>query len=395
MNEPRHAVGGRTIAALSAAAFMSASTIRVGDPLIPQIANDFGVGVGAAAIVTTSFALAYGIFQLVHGALGDRYGKQRLIVLATALSAFGTASVALATDIATLGVLRFLSGVTASAIIPLAMAHIGDAVPYEQRQATLARFLFGQILGSVFGQVAGGVLGEFLHWRAIFLVLGALYVVAALVILAEWRSGRVPDRRSEVDLSPPALLRRYAGLVVRRRARVVLCVVFIEGMAFYGGFSFFAAYLHDEFGLDYARSGLVIAFFGVGGIAYALMARRLLTLMGERGFAATGGAMLMAAFALATLAGPGAGFAAVAALSGLGFYTLHTTLQTNATQMAPEARGSAVAIFASCLFLGTSAGVALGGLVIETVGYAPLFLGCGATLLVLGTAFSVLLGRLR
>jgi predicted MFS family arabinose efflux permease len=275
------------------------------------------------------------------------------------------------------------------------MAHIGDAVPYEQRQATLARFLFGQILGSVFGQVAGGVLGEFLHWRAIFLVLGALYVVAALVILSEWRSGRVPDRRSEVDLSPPALLRRYAGLVVRRRARVVLCVVFLEGMVFYGGFSFFAAYLHDEFGLDYARSGLVIAFFGVGGIAYALMARRLLPLMGERGFAATGGAMLMAAFVLATLAGPGAGFAAVAALSGLGFYTLHTTLQTNATQMAPEARGSAVAIFASCLFLGTSAGVALGGLVIESVGYAPLFLGCGAALLVLGLAFSVLLGRLR
>ena len=60
------------------------------------------------------------------------------------------------------------------------------------------------------------------------LVLGALYVVAALVILAEWRSGRVPDRRSEVDLSPPALLRRYAGLVVRRRARVVLCVVFLD-----------------------------------------------------------------------------------------------------------------------------------------------------------------------
>ena len=263
------------------------------------------------------------------------------------------------------------------------MAHIGDVVPYEQRQATLARFLFGQILGSVFGQVAGGVLGEFLHWRAIFLVLGGLYVVAALGMLAEWRSGRIPDRRSDVDLSPPALLRRYAGLVARRRARVVLCVVFLEGMVFYGGFSFFAAYLHDVFGLDYARSGLVIAFFGAGGIAYALLARRLLPLMGERGFAAAGGAMLCAAFMLAGVAGPGAGFAAVAALS------------TNATQMAPEARGSAVAIFASCLFLGTSAGVALGGAVIEAVGYAPLFLGCGAALLVLGTAFSVLLGRLR
>ena len=48
---------------------------------------------------------------------------------------------------------------------------------------------------------------------------------------------------------------------------------------------------------------------------------------------------------------------AVAAL-GLGYYMLHNTLQTNATQMLPEARGTAVA-FSSALFLGQTAGVAL------------------------------------
>jgi YNFM family putative membrane transporter len=385
----------RSIMALSAAAFMSSATIRVGDPLIPQIANDFEVGVGAAAIVTTAFALAYGLCQVIHGPLGDRFGKIRMITLATALSAFGTGAVALADDLAALGTLRFVAGITSSAIIPLSMAFIGDAVPYEQRQATLARFLFGQILGSVFGQIAGGVLGEFLHWRAIFLVLAALYVVAALVIWHEFRGGAGVDRRDPVDLSPVALLRRYAGLLSRGRVRMVLAVVFVEAVLFYGGFSFFGAYLHEVHGLDYARIGLLLAFFGVGGLVYALAARRLIPVLGERGFAVAGGVMLLVAFMLATVAGPGLGFAVVATLSGLGFYVLHTTLQTNATQMAPEARGSAVAIFASCLFLGTSVGVTLGGFLIERIGYAPVFAGCGVGLLALGLGFNLLLARVR
>jgi predicted MFS family arabinose efflux permease len=318
-----------------------------------------------------------------------------MITLATALSAFGTGAVALADSLPALGTLRFVSGITSSAIIPLAMAFIGDVVPYEQRQATLARFLFGQILGSVFGQIAGGVLGEFLHWRAIFLVLAALYVVAALVIWHEFRGGAGLDRRDPVDLSPGALLRRYAGLLSRGRVRMVLSVVFVEAVLFYGGFSFFGAYLHEVYALNYAEIGGLLAFFGVGGLVYALAARRLIPVLGERGFAVAGGVMLLAAFVLATVCGPGPGFALVATLSGLGFYVLHTTLQTNATQMAPEARGSAVAIFASCLFLGTSVGVALGGFLIERVGYAPVFLGCGVGLLALGLGFNLLLARVR
>ncbi len=388
-------VSTRSIAALSAAAFMSSTTIPVGDPLITQIAADLGTGVGAAAIVTTSFALAYGVCQLVHGPLGDRFGKVRMIVLATGLSAFTTAAVALSDSLTLLGILRFLSGVTSSAIIPLAMAYIGDVVPYEQRQATLARFLFGQILGSVFGQIAGGVLGEFLHWRAIFLVLAGLYVVAAFVIFTELRSGRIVDRRDIVDLSPAALVRRYAGLLARARVRIVLSVVFLEAVLFYGGFSFFGAYLHEGYGLDFARIGGLLAFFGAGGLIYVLLARRLLPVLGERGFALCGGALLLIAFGLAPWAGAGAGFALVATLSGLGFYVLHTTLQTNATQMAPEARGSAVAIFASSLFLGTSVGVTIGGMLIERVGYSPLFLICGVGLMALGAGFNLLLRRIR
>ena len=52
--------------------------------------------------------------------------------------------------------------------------------------------------------------------------------------------------------------------------------------------------------------------------------------------------------------------------AGLGFYMLHNTLQTQATQMAPEARGSAVTLFASMLFLGQSAGVLVAAMTVDS-----------------------------
>ena len=72
----------RPIALLSAAAFASVATMRAGDPLLPQVAREFGVSAGEASIIATAFALAYGFCQLVYGVLGDRFGKYRLITLA-------------------------------------------------------------------------------------------------------------------------------------------------------------------------------------------------------------------------------------------------------------------------------------------------------------------------
>ncbi len=58
---------------------------------------------------------------------------------------------------------------------------------------------------------------------------------------------------------------------------------------------------------------------------------------------------------------------------------LHNTLQTNATQMTPEARGTAVAIFSSALYLGQTAGVAAGGVIFDRFTAVPLFLVAAAS----------------
>ena len=66
---------------------------------------------------------------------------------------------------------------------------------------------------------------------------------------------------------------------------------------------------------------------------------------------------------------------------GLGFYMLHNTLQVNATQMAPQARGLAVSLFAFFLFTGQSVGVALGAPVMDRYGARPVFAAAAVVLL--------------
>ncbi|HYZ27349.1 MAG TPA: MFS transporter, partial [Geminicoccaceae bacterium] len=157
----------RPIVLLSAASFASVATMRVADPLLPQVAREFGVSAGEASIIATAFALAYGFCQLVYGVLGDRFGKYRLVTLATLASALTVASAGFAGSLGMLGAARLAAGASAAAIVPLSMAFIGDHVPYEQRQTALARFLTGTILGIISGQVFGGVLGELVGWRAV------------------------------------------------------------------------------------------------------------------------------------------------------------------------------------------------------------------------------------
>jgi MFS family permease len=166
----------RAIAVLALASFASAANLRVCDPLLPQMAGELGVSIGTAATVVMAFALAYGVFQIVVGPLGDARGKLKLVVLGSLWAGVATVCSAAMPSLGPLVLVRFLGGAGAAAVIPVAIAWIGDVVPYERRQATIARFLSGQILGSIFGQTAGGVFGEFLSWRWVFLLLAAVYV---------------------------------------------------------------------------------------------------------------------------------------------------------------------------------------------------------------------------
>jgi predicted MFS family arabinose efflux permease len=379
------------IALLSVAAFASAANMRVVDPLLVQLAASFDVSVGAASVAATAFLFANGVFVLVHGPFGDRYGKMPVVAIACIAAALCCVLSALAGSLGWLTLARFLTGVTSSAIIPLAMAWVGDNVGYERRQATLARFLAGQTLGLMTGTALGGAIGDWLGWRSVFWVLAAIYLAAGGALFLVMR--RRPGLAKASGHGRGSMIGQMLTVLRRPWVITVVAVVALEGGAFWGAFTFVGADLYQRFGMGFAAIGLAVAAFGAGGFAYVLTAPLLVRLLGERGLCLWGGLGLGVAFAGMALA-PSAEveFAAIV-LSGVSFYMLHNTLQTHGTQMAPEARGAALALFAFCLFVGQAIGVPIAAPIVDRWGAPPVFWAAAAVLPALALWFAAALRR--
>jgi MFS transporter, YNFM family, putative membrane transport protein len=382
----------RAIVLLAAAGFVSAANMRVVDPLLPQIAGELGVTVGGAGAIITAFALAYGLSQVVVGPLGDAQGKLRMTVLGCLWAGVATILCAAAPSLAPVALLRFLAGIGGAAIIPLAIAWLGDVIPYERRQPVLAQFASGQILGVVFGQVAGGLLGEFVGWRGALLLVGVAHIVAGAALALEMRrlTVGVPTPGS-ARWNDAALAAR--GVLRRPWPRILLGTAFLEGVLMFGAFAYVGAHLHERFGIGPGLVGVTIAAFGIGALAYSLTARWLVPRWGQSRLMAVGIVLLASGYAVLGLT-PWLWLAPVSvAVAGLGIYMLHNTLQTEATQLAPEARGLSVSMFAIMLFTGQSVGVALAGPVFDRWGGAPVFLAAAVGLLVLILWFRVQFAR--
>lgn len=358
---------------LSLAAFFSGIALRIGDGLLPRLASEFGTTPGVAGRVVLTFAVAYGLAQLLFGPLADRYGKARMITIALFASAGGALLCALAPDFPSLVVLRGLWGAAAAGIIPLAMAWVGDAVPYEQRQTTLARLLMGTVTGMTAGQLAGGLFADSpLGWRGAFAALAVGYGIVAVLLLSRLRS--MPEVAPAQVPGGFSFFGQLGAVLARPWARRVVAAVMAEGLFLFGSLAFLPAYLHQRFGITLSAAGALLALFAAGGILYTLVARTVVRRFGEKRMVRWGGVLMGLGFAgwyfmpVAWLAAP------LALLVGFGTYLFHATLQTNATQMAPAMRGSAMACFASCFFLGQAAGVSLAGHAFDHFGAAPMLL---------------------
>jgi len=364
----------RSIVLLACAGFASQAMVRVTDSLLPQIADDFGTSVGEASIVVAAYAVSHGSIQLIIGPVGDRFGKYRMVAVMCALASVLVALCGTVHSLSALALTRFASGAAAGWIIPTSMAFIGDVTPYERRQPILGRYLSGQIAGQLFGQAAGGVLGDFLGWRKVFFVLAGMFAIATAGLVFELLRNPQTRIAPRADVRSRGFIADYAAVFSSPWARFIILAVFIEASIGWGAFAYVGADLHARFGLSFAAVGLIVGTFGAGGLLYAASVQQLVDLFGQPGLAVFGGTMMGIAYLV--LASEAAWWLAPLAVTaiGLGFYALHNTLQTNATQMTPQARATGVAIFSSAIYLGQMLGVAAGAPIFDRFSAVPLFI---------------------
>lgn len=353
---------------LALAAFASSSAFRICDPLLPVFANEFNVRTAQASSAVTYFSIAYGVMQFFYGPVGDRYGKFLVLSLATLGCAVGSLLVAFAPSLGVLEFGRFISGATAAGIIPLSMAWIGDHVPYEQRQATLARYLLGSISGIAIGQLLGGVFADTVGWRWAFVFLAMIYLVVGSLLISRRRHVVEVPASGGVRLLDPV-----REVWAQPWARIVLVVVCLEGAFVFGPLAFVPAYLHERHEIAVAWAGGISGLFAAGALIYAFYAKSFVRRFGEYRLAIAGGCMMAFAFAVYWFSSVWYWGVLASLLSGLGYYLLHAVLQTHATQMAPAIRGTAVALFASFLFFGQSVGVILASVAVDHLDLAAVF----------------------
>lgn len=369
------------ISLLSLAGFVAIAGMRVVDPLLPVIATEFGVTIGAIGIVITAYSVPYGVFMLGYGPLGDRIGKLKVIAATLSIAAGCIFACGFAQTVHGLALWRFFTGMTCAATIPLTLALIADHVEYSARQGALARYMSGVILGQIVGVGLGGLLSDAIGWRAVFWVFGGL--TAAVAGLIGWGQRRYPQ------LAAPAVglrsaFKRYWALLRSAHARDVLTAVFVEGFFMFAGIAYIGAMLHQRHGLRMSVVGLFLVCIGLGSLSYSACVKWLVRRLGTRLMMILGGLTVAQAFMVLAVS-PVAWICAPALYAlGFGLYLMHNTLQTLATELVPEARGTAVSLFVFMLFGGQGLGAWVLGRVIDRVGYTPTFSIVGVALGLLG-----------
>jgi predicted MFS family arabinose efflux permease len=355
---------------LALVVFSSALFTRAVDPIVPQIAIELNVLPGTAALISTAYTLPYALTQPAIGALADMFNKARLILISLALITVATFAGAFVTSFELLVISRVVAGIAAGGMIPIVFAFVGDLVPVAQRQVAMGRILFAIMTGNLLGALAAGAVADLLGWRAVFLVMSGLGLIVFAVSLPRFRgAGRAGSGFDLSSVGP-----NYRAIFRNPLAKICFGAVFLEAVFMYGLFPHLATLLYAAGETRASIAGIVLAGFGIGGAIYGLRVSFFLERLGEQWMMRTGGLLMGLCLAFVVLRTPWQAEFVNFMILGLSFYLLHAVIQIYASELAPEARGSAMALHTFFFFLGHAAGPAVYSLGLATVGINPILL---------------------
>ncbi|MGH3413767.1 MAG: MFS transporter [Marmoricola sp.] len=191
-----------TLAALSAGMFLVLLDVTVVNVALPDLGRSLGASLAGLQGVVDAYTVPLAALLLACGALVDRYGERRVLVLGIAL--FGAASLgcALSTDPATLIGLRAVQGVGAAALLPASQAGVARAFREPGRQArALGLWAGAASLALPAGPVLGGFLVRAWGWPAVFWLNVPVTVVLGAAVLWALPRPAHPGRSARVDVA--------------------------------------------------------------------------------------------------------------------------------------------------------------------------------------------------
>jgi predicted MFS family arabinose efflux permease len=324
----------------------------------------------------------------VVGAAADLFGKARLMTACLALLGIASILGAFATTFPALFATRLLAGIASGGVFPVALGLTADLVAPAKRQVAISRTLAGSMTGNLLGASASGIIGDFIGWRGVLVILGALGLIAAVAVAAGFRGASL----SAPPKSDLATLRKgYRTIFGNPNTRFCFSAVFVEGCCVFGLFPFIAAFLFEQGEKSLSIAGIVIAGFAVGGLVYTFTVSNFLPRLGVKGMMIAGGSLVgLQLAALAFGLGWKAQFGSLL-LMGWGFYMIHGCLQIFASELSIEARATAMSLHSFSFFMGQTIGPIAYGFGIIHLGKQPTLLASACVMVALGLACARLL----
>jgi MFS family permease len=352
-------------------------------PLLLPIAIEFHDSLAEVAIAATLYYLLFGLTQPIYGVLSDRFGRVPVIRASLVMVTVGSLASASAQSLLWLIVARTITGAAIGAIIPASLVYVADMYPYMLRQRAIVNVSVAVAVGNSAGLLGSGVLVTFVSWRAPFAITAIL--AGGLAVLM--RGLPEPPRGSHEGAA--TRLRRVAH---SGWARFLIGLAIADGIVFQGLTMYFAPALQSR-GVIAALAGLVAAGYGLATVLAGQVVRRSQIGKSAPILTAIGAGMLAVGYLFAAVSPGVVGILVASLLAGAAYAFLHSSLQTWATEVVPQARGTATALFALALFIGAAAATWLAAHPAEQHEYPLIFLTGAVCSVFIGVVATVSMRR--
>ena len=361
---------------ISVAAFVSSFDRFAISPLIVLVAADLGATLAQALTIASAYFLAYGISQPVWGVLSDRLGRVRLMKATLLAAAVAGVVSTFAPNLTVLVIARALCGAFYGAVVPTSMTYVGDTVEEKHRQPALTDLMAAIAVGTASSTALAGVLAHFADWRVVF----AIPAVLAIGCTIGLRRLHEPPRQGH-----GGIVSTIRAAVTNHWVLIVIGLAFVEGAVVLGVLTLLAPALQSQ-GVGAVGAGLATAAYGIGVIVTSRMVKVLSQRMSMPRLMAIGGFATVIGFGLLAIHLSIVTVIIAALLLGTTWSFQHSSLQTWATAVLPQARGTVVSLFAGCLFAGSALGTAIGGSLGDNNQWTLLFAITGAVGFILTVA---------
>lgn len=186
------------LALTSAASFMVALDVLVVTTALGTIRRDLHASIGQLEWTLTAYNVCLAGFMMIAAALGDRFGRRRMLVIGIATFTVGSATCAASPAAGWLIAGRVIQGIGAALVAPLALPLISAAYEPDRRGRALGVLVGVTGLATFAGPLIGGGVAQLLGWQWIFWVNVPVGIALLLLVLMGIEESRGPNQAVDV-----------------------------------------------------------------------------------------------------------------------------------------------------------------------------------------------------